>query len=140
VPGNHTVSQVVTVNFDELDSAAGCYVELFVGSALDSLQYGLSVLTYPGGAPVSASALARGNVDHKWVRFYLNIAYPESIVRGRKLEFRFTRVFPDPLQFYYDTTAGYSRYGQMIAPPGQSPIPATAGLAGKRGTLPQFPV
>jgi hypothetical protein len=119
----------VTVNFDELDSAAGgCYVELFSGGECTRHGYGLAVSTYPGGTPVAYKAINAG-VDHKWVRFYLNPSHPESIVRGKKLKFTFSRVDPDSLQFYYDTTAGYSQYGQMIAPPGQSPIPATAGLA-----------
>ncbi len=123
------VSQVVTVNFDELDSAAGgCYVELFVGSKCTGHEYGLAVSTYPGGTPLAYPHVVDGDVDHEWVRFYLNTSYPESIVRGKKLKFRFTRVWPDSLQFYYDTTAGYSRYGQMIAPSLPS-LPATAGLA-----------
>jgi hypothetical protein len=130
-PGYDYVSQVVTVNFDELDSASGgCYVELFTGSKCTGLGYALSVLTYPGGTPVGyATNILNGDFDHKWVRFRLNnLLRPDSIVRGKKLEFKFMRVFPDTLQFYYDTTAGYSRYGQMIAPSVPS-LPATAGLA-----------
>jgi hypothetical protein len=89
-PGNHTVSQVVTVNFDELDSAAGgCYVELFVGAKCTSQQYYLTILTYPGHAPIGDAFGDRADVDHEWVRFYLkNPVHPESIVRGKKLEFR----------------------------------------------------
>ena len=131
VSPNHTVSQVVTSCFDELDSAAGgCNVQLFVGSKLTSQQYYMSILTYPGHAPVGYAFGDRSDVDHKWVTFWPKIDHPESIVRGNKLEFRFTRVWPDSLQFYYDTTAGYSQYGQMIPPPRlHESIPATAGLA-----------
>lgn len=89
---NHTVSQVVTMNFDELDSTAGgCYVQLFVGSKLTSQQYYMSILTYPGHEPVGYAFGDRGDVDHQWVTFWPKVNYPESIVRGKKLEFRFTR-------------------------------------------------
>ena len=92
VSPNHTVSQVVTVNFDELDSAAGgCKVQLFVGSKLTSQLYYMSILTYPGHAPVGDAFGDRSDVDHKWVTFWPEIHRPESIVRGKKLEFRFTR-------------------------------------------------
>jgi hypothetical protein len=48
------VSQVVTINFDDLDSAAGgCYVELFSGGYCTGLGYALSVSTYPGGMPIA---------------------------------------------------------------------------------------
>ena len=127
VSPKHTVSQVITVCFDEIDSASGSYCELFAGSMCRGGAYHVTVLTYPGNATV-ASADAGGNIDHDWVKFKLQMYAPESIVRGKKLEFRFTRVYPDSLQFYYDTTAGYSRYGQMIAPSMPS-LPATAGLA-----------
>ncbi len=98
VQPNDVVSQVVTVNFDELDSAAGgCYVELLAGGKCRGLGYALAVSTYPGGTPVGyATNLVE--VDHDWVKFYLkNLAHPESIVRGKKLEFQFRRVWPDSL-------------------------------------------
>ena len=91
VPGNHTVSQVITVNFDELDSASGSYVHLFVGSKCTSQQYYLVILTYPGHAHVGDAFGDRADVDHNWVKFKLHITNPESIVRGKKLEFTFTR-------------------------------------------------
>lgn len=85
------VSQTVTCNFDELDSTAGAYVELFAGSPGGGGQYNLSVLTYPGGAPIAPDAHASGNVDHEWVRFKIGVSYPESITKGKQLTIRFTR-------------------------------------------------
>lgn len=87
-----SVAQVITINFDELDSTAGgCYCELFAGSKADSGHYNLSVLTYPGGSRIADVATANGNVDHKWVRFKLHVTRPDSIVKGKKLELCFTR-------------------------------------------------
>jgi hypothetical protein len=130
IPGKDSVAQVITMNFDELDSTTGSYVEFFAGTKAGGGQYNLSVLTYPGGSQIAYPAYANGNVDHKWVRFYLHVTRPDSIVKGKKLEFRFTRgntVPGDSFQFYYDSVCGYN-YGFMIAPTLQS-IPVTAGLA-----------
>jgi hypothetical protein len=128
--GQDYVSQVLTVNFDELDSTSGAYCELFAGAEGGGGAYHVSVLSYPGATEI-ATGNAGGNVDHKWVKFNLGVRYPDSIVKGKKLEFRFTRdAFTpgDSLEFYYDSACGYSRYGQMIAPSLPS-LPATAGLA-----------
>jgi hypothetical protein len=108
------VAQVVTINFDELDSTAGAYVELFAGTEGGGGQYQLSVVTYPGGSPIALTATADGHVDHRWVRFHLQVTKPESIVKGKKLAFCFTRSWPDTLQYYYTNASGYN-YGGLIA-------------------------
>ena len=87
---NNYVSQVLTINFDELDSTTGAYCELFAGTKGGGGAYHVSVKTYPGGAEI-ATGNAGGDVDHEWVKFKLQMYAPESIVRGKKLEFRFTR-------------------------------------------------
>jgi len=84
------VAQVITINFDELGNAAGAYCELFAGTEGGGGAYHVSVKTVPGGTEV-ASASRDGHVDHEWVRFNLSVLHPESIVKGKKLEFRFTR-------------------------------------------------
>jgi hypothetical protein len=94
---NTYVSQVITINFDELDSASGSYCELFAGAKGGGGDYHLSVLTYPGGSPIAPDAHADGNVDHEWVRFKIGVSYPESIIRGKKLKFRFTRSWFDSM-------------------------------------------
>lgn len=109
------VSQGVTINFDELDSASGAYCELFVGSRGGGGAYHLSVLTNPGGSEI-ASANSAGDVDHRWVRFNLNVLRPDSIVKGKKLTFKFTRSGGDSIQFYYDSSDKY-KYGCLTAPP-----------------------
>lgn len=81
---NNIVAQVITINVDELDSAAGAYCELFAGSRCGGGPYHVSVLTYPGGSPIG-EADAGGDVDHEWVKFKLAVDYPESIVKGKKL-------------------------------------------------------
>jgi len=94
IPPNNFVSQGVVINFDELDSASGAYCELFAGSRGGGGAYHLSVLTNPGGSEI-ASANAAGDVDHKWVRFKIGIDVPDSIVKGKKLTFKFTRAGSD---------------------------------------------
>ena len=95
-----TLSQTITINFDELDSTTGAYCELFAGTKGAGGAYHVSVLTYPGGSPI-ASADADGNVDHKWVRFNLRVTHPESVVKGKQLELRFTRAGSDSIQYYW---------------------------------------
>jgi hypothetical protein len=130
---NHGVWQSLTCNFDTV-----VYCELFAGSRGGGGDYYLSVLTNPGGSQI-ASANAAGDVDHKWVRFNLAVDYPESIVKGKKLTFKFTRSGGDSIEFYYDSTDQY-RYGCLTAPPH---VYATGDLAcrvmGKPGTVTLFP-
>jgi len=125
-PQTGGVSEVITINFDELDSTAGAYCEFFAGSKSGGGQYNLSVLTYPGGTPIAPDAHANGNVDHEWVRFKIGVSYPESIIKGKQLEFKFTRGGGDSIQYYFDGACGYN-YGRMIAP--YPPPSLTTGLA-----------
>ena len=87
---NNRVSEVITCNFDELDSTTGSYCELFGGSLGARGPYHVSVRTYPGGAEIASGSNIHPG-DHEWVRFNLSVLHPESIVKGKKLEFRFTR-------------------------------------------------
>jgi hypothetical protein len=82
------VSEVITTNFDSLTDPA--YIECFVGDG-NPTGYKVEVLTYPGQVTV-----ASGDTDavrgHTWVHFgHLNVTHPELIVKGRQLEFKFTR-------------------------------------------------
>ena len=109
-----TVTQVLTCNFDELDSATGSYCQLFAGTKGGGGAYHVSVKTCPGGAEI-ATGSHDGNVDHKWVKFSLSVLHPESIVKGRQLEFKFTRGGSDSTQFYYQDGDPYPNpYGLMI--------------------------
>ena len=94
IQGYDYVSEIITINFDELDSVSGSYCELFAGARGGGGQYNLSVLTYPGGFPIG-SGVGNGDVDHKWVRFKIGIDVPDSIVKGKKLTFKFTRAGSD---------------------------------------------
>jgi hypothetical protein len=98
-----TVSQILTINFDELDSASGAYCELFAGSKSGGGAYHVSVLMYPGGTEI-ATGNAGGDVDHDWVKLNLGVLHPESIVKGKQLEFRFSRSGGgggDSIQYYF---------------------------------------
>jgi hypothetical protein len=114
------VSEVITDNFDEL-----VYCEFFNGKGSNA-GIDVQVLTCPGGHLI-ATGDTNDPGDHKWLRCYLNTSAPDSIVKGKKLEFRFTRSGSDSIQYYYDSNCGY-HYGQMIAPY-PNPIAPGTGLA-----------
>jgi hypothetical protein len=92
------VSQVVTICFDSLTYPA--YVEGFFGAYGQGGEYKLNVLTYPGGNAITVERTGRNAGDHRWALFdSLNVLYPESIVKGKQLEFRFTRT-GDSIQYH----------------------------------------
>ncbi|MFO7638723.1 MAG: hypothetical protein R6X14_05440 [bacterium] len=105
-PNNH-VGQVVTVNFDSL-----AYCEFFTGEG-DANRYFVEVLTYPGGALVADGDTVEGR-SHGWVRLDLNTVRPESIIRGRQLEFRFRRSGQAALNYYW--AEGVYPYGHIVDP------------------------
>jgi len=109
IPGRDYVSEVLTVNFDLLDSTSGAYCELFAGTKGAGGQYHVAVLTYPGGFPIG-SGDADGEVDHQWTKFKIGVQFPESIVKGKRLEFRFTRSGSDSIQYYTNVGTAYT-YG-----------------------------
>jgi hypothetical protein len=112
-----SVSEVITCNFDELDSASGGYVELFAGFHGAGANYHLGIYEYPGGQLVaSRNNLVPGH-DHTWLKFdRVHMEPGEAFTKGRKYEFRFTRSGSDSINYYYDSACGYGPYGQMIAP------------------------
>lgn len=84
------VSQVITCNFDEMDNT--CFVELFAGEKGQGGDYNLSVRSYPGNVEIASRAGGKYDRSHQWVLFdSLTVTYPESIVKRKRLEFRFTR-------------------------------------------------
>ncbi len=101
------VSEVVTLNVDELGPPGYC--ELFSGSG-GAQRYYLSVLTYPEGFEV-ASGETTETRDHVWVRCTLHVAHPESLIKGRRYEFHWSRANGARIQFYYNYCA--TRYDSM---------------------------
>ena len=91
------VSQIITCNFDSLGHPG--YVELFAGEYGQGGDYKLKILTYPGGNDVSVERVAKHAGPYKWVLFdSLDILHPELIVKGKQLEFRFTRAGSDSIE------------------------------------------
>ena len=123
---NNRVSEVITTAFDSL-----VYCELFSGWASEE-QYDVDVYTYPGGTRI-AYGNETDNGDHVWIHFDITTTYPESIIKGKQLEFRFSHGAggTDSIQFYYDAYAG-TEYDSLIVPGGSfqpPPGPATPALA-----------
>ena len=96
-PPLNYVSQVITVAFDSL---AGGYVELF-GGANGGPDYQCQVFTYPGGNDVTGLIGCEYRKPYDWVRFDIDeeaVLYPDSIVKGKQLEFRFSRSGADNIE------------------------------------------
>ena len=115
----HGVSEVITVCFDSLTDPA--YIECFVGDG-NPTGYHVDVKTYPGPIQVTVAS-GDGAAPHAqaWARFSSpTVQHPELIVKGRQLEFRFTRSGSDSIQFYWaedpnsPTGDGPYHYGHMI--------------------------
>ncbi len=105
MPPNNRVSQTVTCCWDST-----VYVELFTGQGSGE-EYQVDMLTYPGGFPV-AEGYRTDPRSYVWVHFDLNTTYPESIIRGRKYEIRFTRAGQARLNYYFQHGDPYP-YGKL---------------------------
>ncbi|MBM3330901.1 T9SS type A sorting domain-containing protein [candidate division WOR-3 bacterium] len=128
IPPNNCVAQLITTNFDELDAASGAYVELFAGEYGSGGQYDLSIRTYPGGNQIAYKFNGKYLRPQYWVRFdSINVTYPESIVKGKKLAFCFTRGGGDSIQYYFTNASGYNYGGLIASYPGA--VTPTHGLA-----------
>jgi len=111
------VSEVLTLNVDSLGPPGYC--ELFSG-ADGAQRYYLSVRTFPGNFEVAHgdTVEARG---HVWVRCTLEVVYPESLVKGRRYEFRWSRDNGARILYYYDYCA--TKFDSMIVPGEDQPPP-----------------
>ena len=81
------VSEVLTVNFDLPITAS-----LFCGSSGDTGSYSVNIYSYPGG--VTQLAYKHGvqpPKDHDWLSCSLTVDYPDSFIKGRQVEVRWTR-------------------------------------------------
>ena len=101
------VSEILTINFDEPITAS-----LFCGSPGAGGSYNVDIYAYPGGV----NPLAHGDTispgDHKWATCTLYVDEPDSFIKGRQVEVRWTRSGADSIQYYYDSTDRY-KYGEM---------------------------
>ncbi len=102
------VSEVITLNADELGPPGYC--ELFSGQGSDA-QYQVNVYSYPNGIVALASGDTVDIRSHVWIRCRLDVTYPESLVRGRRYEFRWSRANGSRIQYYYNYCA--TRYDSM---------------------------
>jgi hypothetical protein len=109
---NHPVSQTVTCCWDQLDSASGGYVELFVGDlgVSPANQFKLDVYEYPGGVmPIASHSGKPAQQGHTWLKLPLTVQNGYSFTKGKQYEFRFTRSGTDSINYYYqnDEVYGY---------------------------------
>ena len=82
---NNYVSEILTVAFDLPITAS-----LFCGNPGAGGGYNVSVLTYPGGYEI-ASGDTTNPGDHTWATCSLDVLEPDSFIKGRKVEVRWTR-------------------------------------------------
>ena len=94
---NNYVSQIITCNFDELDSASGGYVELFVGENGGNGTYNVEV---KDGATRVAYQLGKAREgDYAWLKFSdIQMEPGESFTKGKQYEFRFSRSGADSIE------------------------------------------
>ncbi len=107
---DYGVSQIITCNFDELDST--CYVELFVGANGDTGSYKLEIKE--GNTLVASQAGVSPGRDYAWLMFGdIQMEPGESFTKGKQYEFRFTRAGADSIEYYWDAENPYPKYGWM---------------------------
>jgi len=82
---DYGVSQFLTINFDEPITAS-----LFCGAVGNGGRYHVSILTCPGGHEIaSGDTVCPG--DHRWAVCTLLVSRPDSFIKGRRIEVRWTR-------------------------------------------------
>jgi hypothetical protein len=124
LPPDNYFAQGITCNFD-----APVYADFFTGIATDH-EYQVEIRV-PGRTPpfIVASGSRTETRDHVWVRCTLDVDYPDSIIKGRTYEIRWTLAGgTDSLVYYYDSTDAYE-WGSIILPGLQAPIPEPHDLA-----------
>jgi len=122
---NNWVSEVITVNFDKPILAS-----LFVGAKQGDGAYNVNIYSYPDGNIALAQAV---NIpvtgSHYWLNCSLTVAHPDSFIKGRQVEVRWTRSGSDSINFYYNAWVG-TKFDTMIVGGGYGePIPSHADLA-----------
>jgi len=112
IPGQDYVSQSIVCNFDDLE---GCFADYFTGTAT-SAQYKVEVRTPGENGVVVAHGQTYEYDDHVWVRCTLAVDRPDSIIKGRSYEVRWTLSGgTDSLMYYYSHGDPY-RFGEMKLP------------------------
>ncbi len=79
------VSQVLTINFDEPITAS-----LFCGARGAGGDYHVRFYTCPGDVEI-ASGDTNSPRDHSWATCTLVVSHPDSFIKGRQVEVRWTR-------------------------------------------------
>jgi hypothetical protein len=118
-PRGGNVAQTVTCNFDSLS-----YVELFAGAKGNGGVYTAAVIV--DGQQVMSSNGTQ-DWDCRWVRFD-SWDYHVAFTKGKTVTIRFTRGGADSIEYYYQSGDPY-RYGMMIDPNWQGPVPIGLDLA-----------
>jgi hypothetical protein len=112
------VSEIVTLNADSLGLPGYC--ELFSGQG-GGAEFQVNVYSYPNGVISLASGHRTEVRNDVWVRCTLDVAYPESLVKGRRYEFHWSRANGARIQYYYNYCA--TEYDSMIVPGEDQPPP-----------------
>jgi len=103
-----SVSEIITVNFDEPITAS-----LFCGAVGDSGAYHVSIRMYPGDLEIAYGDTASPR-DHSWATCTLHVDFPDSFIKGRQIEVRWTRSASDSIMYYYQDGDPY-KYGFLSA-------------------------
>ncbi len=106
---NNRVSEIITVAFDLPITAS-----LFCGSPGAGGTYSVGIFSYPDGVvELAYNHGAESPKDHDWLTCSLTVVYPDSFIKGRKVEVRWTRGGSDSIQYYYDERNPYPEFGWL---------------------------
>lgn len=95
MPPNDRVSQIITCNWDEIDSS--CYVELFAGERGAGGAYNLDIKD--GNTLVAQQSGVTPGRSYSWLKFgNIEMEVGQSFTKGKQYEFRFTRAGADSIE------------------------------------------
>jgi hypothetical protein len=118
-PENGGVAQTVVCCWDSLER-----IELFAGTKGDTGSYTATV--YDGNTQLMTSTGTQ-DWDCRWVRFE-NWDQQVAFTKGKTLTIKFTRSGGDLIEYYYQSGDPY-RFGMLIDPGWQDPVPIGLDLA-----------
>lgn len=105
---DNCVSEVITVNFDMPISAS-----LFVGAKQGNGACNVYIYSYPRGNVSLAQALdVPMTGSYYWLDCSLSVVHPDSFIKGRRIEVRWTRAGTDSINYFHQTGDSYE-YGHL---------------------------
>ena len=107
MPPSNVVAQTVTCCWGSLEA-----VHLFCGTRGDTNSYKLDVKDDSTSQLVAHQYAVAPPKDHDWLKFE-NLDIDGPFVKGKRYRFEFRRQGQESLQYYWDNTDPYPKYGNL---------------------------